>query len=272
VGHPPAICLRGVGVVRDGAPILDAIDWEVRAEERWAVLGPNGSGKTTMLRVAGMQLWPTTGTVDVLGERYGRTDARVLRRRIGFVSQSMLRGLRPALSAHDIVLTGRFAALETWWHRYDDDDHRRAHELLTDAGVGEIGTRPFGVLSEGERQQVLIARALMGEPELLLLDEPAAGLDLGARERLVTRLADLAANPSTPPLVLVTHHTEEIPPGITHAALLRGGRIVCAGPANTVLTSRSVSECFDASVVVEARSGRWYARSADALASPDHLR
>ncbi|MHB8595133.1 MAG: ABC transporter ATP-binding protein, partial [Acidimicrobiales bacterium] len=237
----PVLRLRGVRVVRDGASVLDGVDWEVRPGERWAVLGPNGSGKTTMLRVAGMRLLPTQGTVEALGETYGRTDARALRRRIAFVSGSLLRGLRPTLTAHEIVLTGRFAALEPWWHRYDSGDHDKADHLLAGAGMREVAGRTFEVLSEGERQQVLLARALMGDPELLLLDEPAAGLDLGARERLVGRLAVLAGDPAMPPMVLVTHHTEEIPPGVSHAALVRGGRLAAQGPASEVLTADAIS-------------------------------
>jgi len=257
----PAVRLRGVAVVRDGRPILDDVDWEIWPNERWAVLGPNGSGKTTLLHVAGMRLLPTRGTVEVLGARYGRTDARALRSRVAFVSQAILRSLRPTLSAHDVVLTGRHAALEPCWHHYGPDDHSRAEALLADSGVSAVTGHEFGVLSEGERQQVLLARALMGEPELLLLDEPAAGLDLGARERLVTRLAALAADPGAAPLVLVTHHVEEIPPGTTHVALVRGGRIVRAGPAATVLSSSAVSACFDVPVTVERSGHRWTARA-----------
>jgi iron complex transport system ATP-binding protein len=253
--------LRGVAVVRDGVAILDGIDWDIEHGERWAVLGPNGSGKTTLLRVAGMRLLPTRGTVEVLGETYGRSDARAVRRRVAFVSQAILRGLRPTLSAHDVVLTGRDAALETWWARYDEDDRRRARQLLVAAGMGDAGERPFGVLSEGERQQVLLARALMAEPELLLLDEPAAGLDLGARERLVTHLTALAADPATPPLVLVTHHVEELPAGITHAALVRRGRLVATGPVTDVLTTDAVSSCFGIPVTVHRVEGRWTARA-----------
>jgi iron complex transport system ATP-binding protein len=247
--------------VRDGVSILAGVDWDVGPGERWAVLGPNGSGKTTLLRVAGMRLLPTRGTVEVLGETYGRSDARAVRRRVAFVSQSILRGLRPTLSTHDVVLTGRDAALETWWHRYDDDDHRRAESLLHSAGLAEASERPFGVLSEGERQQVLLARALMAEPELLLLDEPAAGLDLGARERLVSYLAALVVDPATPPLVLVTHHVEELPAGITHAALVRRGQLVGAGPVGEILTTEGVSSCFDIPVTVRRRDGRWTARA-----------
>ncbi len=260
-GGPAAVRLRGVAVVRDSVSILDGVDWDIGGGERWAVLGPNGSGKTTLLRVAGMRLLPTRGTVEVLGETYGRSDARAVRRRVSFVSQNIRRGLRPTISAHDVVLTGRHAALEIWWHHYDDDDHRRAERLLDDAGMREASERPFGVLSEGERQKVLLARALMAEPELLLLDEPAAGLDLGARERLVIYLATLAADPETPPLVLVTHHVEELPAGITHAALVRDGRLMAAGPAADVLTTDAVSACFGIPITVQRADGRWTARA-----------
>jgi iron complex transport system ATP-binding protein len=251
-----------VAVVRDGVAILDGIDWDIGHGERWAVLGPNGSGKTTLLRVAGMRLLPTRGTVEVLGETYGRSDARAVRRRVAFVSQAILRGLRPTLSAHEVVLTGRHAALETWWHQYDEDDHRQARQLLNAAGLADADERPFGVLSEGERQQVLLARALMAEPELLLLDEPAAGLDLGARARLLLHLATLAADPDTPPLVLVTHHVEELPAGITHAALVSAGRLVAVGPVADVLTTDAVSTCFGIPVTVQRNDGRWTARAA----------
>jgi iron complex transport system ATP-binding protein len=185
-------------------------------------------------------------------------------------SASVGRTLRPELPAVEVVLTGRHAALETWWHEYTDCDRRRAAALLADAGFGDCGFahRPFGLLSEGERQQVLLARALMGSPELVLMDEPAAGLDLGARERLLDRLATIAADPSVPPLVLVTHHLEEIPPGVTHAALLRGGRLVAAGPVGHVLTGEAVSSAFGVEVAVDRRDGRWAARSF--RRAPDH--
>ncbi|HEX4082626.1 MAG TPA: ATP-binding cassette domain-containing protein, partial [Acidimicrobiales bacterium] len=234
-----AVRLDGVDVVRDGRAILDSVDWTVRAGERWVVLGPNGSGKTTLLQVAGARLWPTRGVVEVLGGRLGRVDVRTLRPRVALVSGAVVRQLRPDLTAREVVATGRYGALEPWWHTYTDDDWARADELLADIGRGDheggegsgrigagddgtsgIGGRAFGVISEGERQRVLLARALMSRPELLLLDEPAAGLDLGARERLVGRLGRLNADPDVPPVVLVTHHAEEIPPGTTHAALV----------------------------------------------------
>ncbi len=258
------IRLEHVSVVRGGTPLLDDISWSVGAGERWALLGPNGSGKTTLLKVVGSSLWPTRGVVVILGRRLGQVDMRELRTHIAVVSASVGRTLRPELGALDVVLTGRHAALETWWHEYTDDDRDQARSLLDQAGFGgrAFAERPFGLLSEGERQQVLLARALMADPELLLMDEPAAGLDLGARERLLAHLADLAADPAVPPLVLVTHHLEEIPPGVTHAALLRDAALVGAGPVADVLTGEAVSHAFGVSLAVERRDERWTARSA----------
>jgi len=255
--------LSGVSVIRKGKPILDDVDFVVGPGERWVLLGPNGAGKTTLLSVAGMRLLPTKGSVEVLGARAGRTDARAMRQRVAFVSQSLLRQLRPSMSAFEAVISGRHAALETWWHDYTPDDSKRALELLDQAGLGGCEEREFGLLSEGERQQVLLARALMSEPELLLLDEPAAGLDLAARERLISRLSGLAADASTPPLVLVTHHTEEIPPGMSHAALMREARVVKSGPIREVLTDDDLSACFGVRVHLESVGDRWFARSSD---------
>jgi iron complex transport system ATP-binding protein len=264
-GHTSVVRLAGVAVVRNQVALLDDITWSVGWGERWALLGPNGSGKTTLLRVMGAGLWPTRGTVEILGEHLGRVDMRELRKRITVVSASVARTLRPAQSAMDVVLTGKHAALETWWHEYNDHDRYRAAALLTEAGFGGdlFAQRAFGLLSEGERQQVLLARALMGDPELILMDEPAAGLDLGAREGLLARLAALAADPAVPPMILVTHHLEEIPPGVTHAALLRRGGLLAAGPIADVLTDATVSNAFGVAVAVERRGGRWSARSAN---------
>jgi iron complex transport system ATP-binding protein len=257
------IRVAGLGVVRDGLALIDNIDWEVRAGERWALLGPNGSGKTTLLRVVGSALWPTRGVVEILGDRLGHVDMRVLRQRIATVSASISRSLRPQLTALEVVLTGRYSVLDTWWHEFSADERAEADRLLRVAGFGgePFDGRSFGLLSEGERQQVLLARAVMGQPELVLMDEPAAGLDLGARERLVQQLSVLADDPSVPALVLVTHHVEEIPPGITHAALLHGGRMTAAGPVNEVLTDSVVSDAFGIDVVVNRHEGRWSARA-----------
>ena len=259
----PVVRLEGVSVVRNGSVLLDDISWSVGPDERWVLLGPNGSGKTTLLQVVGSSLWPTRGVVEILGERLGRVDMRQLRRRIALVSASVSRSLRPEISALSVVLTGRHAALETWWHEYTAADRDQARALLQPVAPGDdtFADRAFGLLSEGERQQVLLARALMARPELLLMDEPAAGLDLGAREHLVGRLAQLAADPDTPPLILVTHHLEEIPAGVTHAALLRNGRMTGAGPIARVLTTSAVSGAFGVDVEVECRDGRWTARS-----------
>lgn len=246
---------------REGFDAIADLTWSVKAGERWVVLGPNGSGKTTLLQLATGHLHPTTGTVDVLGERLGRVDVRRLRTRIGLVSGSVTRLLRPGLTAAEVVLTGRYAALEPWWHEYSPADHERAAELLRRAGLGAAGDRPFGVISEGERQQILLARAMMGRPELLVFDEPAAGLDLGARERLVRRLQEIADDTSEPPVVFVTHHVEEIPPGFGHLLLLRRGRAVAAGPIADMLTSAHLSTTFDLPVEVEHRAGRYVARA-----------
>lgn len=253
--------LHDVCVRREGTAVLDAITWRIAKEERWAVLGPNGSGKTTLLGVVGARLWPTAGQVEILGCRLGRVDVRALRPRIAFVSGAVTRQLRSDQPAREVVASGRFGALETWWNRYEDTDWQRADALLAQGGVGRVADRPFGVISEGERQQVLLARALMSDPELLLLDEPFAGLDLGARERLLRRLSAVAGDPSGPPLVLVTHHCEEIPPGVSHVALLRGGRMVAAGPIDEVLTSRLVSDAFEVTVSVGRDDGRWWSRA-----------
>ena len=258
--------LAGVKIVRDGRPLLDDIDWEVRPGERWVILGPNGSGKTTLLRVAGARLWPTAGSVEILGQRLGTVDVRTLRGRVSFVSGAVARELRASQLVREVVASGKFGALETWWHTYSDADWAEAERLLLDAGVGGpdgVADREFGVISEGERQHVLLARALMNRPELLLLDEPAAGLDMGARERLLGTLGSIARDASVVPLVLVTHHTEEIPSGIPHAVLLANGRIQRVGTVGEVLTSEAVSRCFSVSVRVGHDGARWWSRATD---------
>jgi iron complex transport system ATP-binding protein len=264
---PPALSVSGVDLTEGDAKVLRGIDWVVQAHERWVIVGPNGSGKTSLLRLVSFHRGPTRGTVTVLGDTYGATDIRVARRRIGFGSTALLQRLRPGLSAHDAVLTGREAALETWWHTYSDADHRRAESLLELVGCGEHGAQDIASLSEGERKRILVARVLMADPELLLFDEPAAGLDLGGRESLVALLGALADAPDARPLVMVTHHLEEIPRGITHALLLRAGRVVAAGEIEETLTSANVSAACDLEVVVGVEDGRWSARVTTA---PDH--
>jgi iron complex transport system ATP-binding protein len=251
--------LDRVGLVRGGRPILDDVTWRVEVDQRWVVLGPNGSGKTTVVRIAGLLVRPSSGRVRVLGQEVGRTDVRRLRPRIGLASQALADGLRPDLTALDVVLTGRHAALAPWWHRYEEADRALAASRLERLGVGPLSARAFGTLSSGERQRVQLARTLMAEPELLLLDEPTAGLDLAGREDLVRRLDSLAADPTTPPTVLVTHHVEEIPPSFTHVLLLREGRVLAAGPLPVTLTAEALSSCFGLPLAVERRNGRWWA-------------
>jgi iron complex transport system ATP-binding protein len=255
----PVLALTGVSLVRDGRTILDRIDWRVAPGERWVVLGPNGSGKTTLCRLAGLYLHPTKGDVDVLGKRLGRTDVRELRTRLGMTSQALADMLRPGLQAVDIVMTGRNAALAPYWHRYDDADRERAARLLARFGCTALATARYATLSAGERQRVLLARALMGNPPLLLLDEPAAGLDLAGREQLVAMLADVAADRATAAIVLVTHHVDEIPRGFTHVLMLADGKVAARGPIAATLTSESLSQCFGLRLALAQQGGRWMA-------------
>ncbi len=252
--------LRAVRIVRGGATLVDGVDWAVHEGERWVLLGPNGAGKTTLLQVAAAQMHPTSGEAWVLGERLGAVDVFELRPRIGLASAALAERIPPAERVVDVVRTASYAVVGRWRERYDAVDDRRALQLLELMGAGPLAGRTFGTLSEGERKRVQIARALMADPELLLLDEPAAGLDLGAREDLVRRLADLAADPDAPATVLVTHHVEEIPPGFTHVLLLRGGRVVAAGPMASTLTAQALSETFGLPLHLDARGGRHAAR------------
>jgi iron complex transport system ATP-binding protein len=254
-----ALRLRHVSLRRDGRALLEGVDWRVGAGERWVVLGPNGSGKSSLVRIAALDLHPSAGEVAVLGETLGRTDVRSLRRRIGWASAALADALRPSITALDVVMTARYGALEPWWHRYDDADQARALDRLERLGVGPLADRTFGTLSSGERQRVLVARTLMNEVGLVLLDEPTAGLDLGGREQLVRSLDDLAADPSTPPIVLVTHHVEEIPPSFDHALLLRDGRVHAAGELASVLTAPSLSATFGLDLEVARVAGRYRA-------------
>jgi iron complex transport system ATP-binding protein len=255
------LALEGVSLRRDDRLILDAIDWSVHEDEHWVVLGRNGSGKTTLIRIASLYLHPSTGTVRVLGETLGRTDVRTLRASVALSSAALANRLRPEIAAVDVVMTAKYAALEPWWHTYDDRDRQRAVSLLTEHGCGLLADHPFGSLSSGERQRVLLARTLMAEPGLILLDEPTAGLDLGGREELVLSLDALASDHRSPPSVLVTHHVEEIPVHFTHVLLLADGRILVAGPVDDVLTDAAVSTCFGLPVQLERRDGRWSARA-----------
>ena len=253
---------RGVSVLRDGATLLDRVDWQVSEGERWVVLGANGAGKTTLLQLASGNLHPSRGRASILGETLGAVDVFELRPRIGLSSAALADRLPGKETVRDVVLTASYAVVGRWRERYDALDSDRADELLDALGVAGLAQRRFGTLSEGERKRVQIARALMTDPELLLLDEPAAGLDLAGREQLLGRLATLAADPDAPTMVLVTHHVEEIPPGYNHAMLLRAGEVVAAGPADDVLTSAALSETFGLSLSLSRDDGRFTARRA----------
>jgi iron complex transport system ATP-binding protein len=254
-----ALRLEGARLVRDGTTILDGIDWTVNDDERWIVLGANGSGKTSLVRIASLYLHPSSGEVEVLGGVLGHVDVRRHRTRIGVASSSFGDLLRPTLTAAEIVMTAKHAALEPWWHTYEDADRERAVSLLDRLGCEGFADRVFNTLSSGERQRVQLARTLMTDPGLLLLDEPTAGLDLRGREDLVGRLGGLAADPTTPPIVLVTHHVDEIPPAFTHVLMLRAGRALASGPLEDVLTAESLSECFGLQVDLRRHGPRWTA-------------
>ncbi len=251
--------LQDVTVERDGRLIVDQVNWTVEAGQRWVVLGRNGAGKTTLVRIASLYLHPTAGDVWVLGEQLGRTDVRRLRSRIGVASQAFADLLRPELATEDVVVTACRGALEPWWHTYTFAERERARSLLDRLGIAHLAGHAFGTLSSGERQRAMLARTLMSDPALLLLDEPTAGLDLAAREDLLARLADLAADPTVAPIVQITHHTEEIPPGFTHLLLMQAGRVLAQGPIDTTLTAASLSECFGLRLRLERRDGRWLA-------------
>ncbi|MDX6285712.1 MAG: iron complex transport system ATP-binding protein [Frankiales bacterium] len=254
--------LDRVSVLRDGARLLDRVEWTVREGERWVVIGPNGAGKTTLLQVAAALLYPSEGVVEVLGERLGEVDVFELRPRIGVTSAAFADRLPGGGRAIDVVLTAAYATTSRGREVYDDVDLGRARHLLRFLGCEVLAERRYGTLSEGERKRVQIARAMMADPELLLLDEPAAGLDLGAREALVLRLSRIAADATAPTTVLVTHHVEEIPRGFTHALLLSGGRVVSAGKIDEALTSEALSACFGVPLRVDYHDGRYAARIA----------
>jgi len=253
--------LRGVTIRRGGTTILDSVSWTVADGQRWVVLGPNGAGKTTLLQIASGRMHPTSGTATVLGCRLGAVDVFDLRPRVGVASAALADRIPPTERVLDVVLTAAYGTTGRWREAYEALDHERAHALLDVFGVGELADRTFGTLSEGERKRAQIARALMTDPELLLLDEPAAGLDLGGREELLQALTELAGDLRSPVMVLVTHHVEEIPVGFTHALLLRAGRVNAAGPLADVLTPQHLSETFGIELVVEQHGQRWSARA-----------
>ncbi len=254
--------LDDVSLRRGSTQILDGVRWTVRDGERWVVLGRNGAGKTTLMQIAAGRMHPSRGTARVLGERLGAVDVFELRQRVGMASAALADRISGDETVLDVVLTAAYGMTGRWREAYEALDHERARALLDAFGVGRFAERTWATLSEGERKRTQIARALMADPELLLLDEPAAGLDLGGREELVAALTELARDPYSPVLVLVTHHVEEIPPGFTHLLLLRDGRVNAAGPIEEVLTGAQLSDTFGLPLVVDRHGERWSARAA----------
>ena len=247
---------------RGGQTLVGPVTWSVELDERWVVIGPNGAGKTSLLRIAAAMEYPSSGTAFVLGERLGRADMSELRSRVGLSSSALSQRTPEGEVVRDLVVSAGYAVMGRWREEYDAVDYEQAIDMLESVGAEHLADRTYGTLSEGERKRVLIARSMMTDPELLLLDEPAAGLDLGGREELVARLGDLAADPESPALVLVTHHVEEIPQGFTHALLLSDGKVVTAGPLAEALTSDSLSETFGISIDLSEAEGRFAARAA----------
>lgn len=254
------IDFRRVTLRRGGRVLVGPVDWQVELDERWVVIGPNGAGKTSLLRMAAAMEYPSSGVAVVLGERLGRVDMAELRQRVGLSSSALAQRIPDEELVRDLVVSAGYAVLGRWRERYDDMDYLRALDTLESVGAEHLADRTYGTLSEGERKRVLIARSLMTDPELLLLDEPAAGLDLGGREDLVARLADLAADPDSPALVLVTHHVEEIPPGFSHCLILAEGQVLAAGLLADTLTAENLSAAFGQSIAVESIDGRYFAR------------
>lgn len=257
----PAVEISDVSVVRGVTPLLDRVSWTIASGERWVLLGPNGSGKTTLISVAATYLWPSRGSVAILGRRLGAVDVRELRKRIGLVSASLEALIPPQLTTAEVVLAGATGATAPWWDTFTTAARTKAAEMLDLVGCASLAGRRFSLLSSGERQRVQIARALMLDPALLLLDEPAAGLDLGAREQLAILLARLNEQSELAAVVVVTHHVEEIAEGTTHALVLRSGRVVASGPVGETVSGPILSEAFGLPIRVDRLGGRFVAQA-----------
>jgi iron complex transport system ATP-binding protein len=251
---------RDVAVVRDGNRIVSSVSWSIQDDQRWVVIGPNGAGKTTLLQMLAAQEHPSTGTVTILGERLGQGDLFELRPRIGFASTAMARKIPANETVLNVVMTAAWAVTGRWNEEYDDVDERRARRVLREWKLDHLVDRTFGTLSDGEQKRTMIARAIMTDPEILLLDEPAASLDLGAREELVQLLGEFASSDMAPVIVMVTHHVEEIPAGFTHVLVMSKGTIHAAGPISEVLTSSVLTEAFGIPLTVTKTDGRYTAR------------
>ncbi len=267
-GADPVVQLTGIRFRRGDRDLLADVNFRLGAGERWVLLGPNGAGKTTLIRVAALFEFPTEGQIDILGHRAGRVDLRQLRPRIGFNSPALTDLLRPQLTPLDIVTSALHGSLVPWWSRATDADRQLAAEQLERVGCSDLAMQPFGTLSSGERQRVLLARTLVTRPALLLLDEPGAALDLVGREQLIETLDRIAAEPASPPMVLVTHHVEEIPASFTHGMLLREGRVVFAGTLPEAMAPDRISHCFGMALDITRHQGRWAARRAGPQLGP----
>jgi len=258
----PVLEFSNVSVVRGGTRILDQVNWAVGADERWVVLGPNGAGKTTLLQIAAATMHPTSGFATLLGERLGKSDVFEIKPRIGLASSAMAKRIPADEVVLDVVLTAAYAVTGRWNEVYEDVDVNRARRVLGEWKLSAFDDRRFGTLSDGEQKRVQIARAVMADPEVLLLDEPAASLDLGSREELLQLLGGFASNPKSPAMVMVTHHVEEIPPGFSHVLLLADGAVTAAGPVDEVLTSENLTTTFGLRIELTSANGRFAARAA----------
>jgi iron complex transport system ATP-binding protein len=257
----PILELSNISVQRGDRVILGPLDWQVLEGQRWVILGPNGAGKTTLLQVCSSLIHPTSGEVKILGQALGKTDVFELRTRIGLTSSKLVEQLPADELVIDVVLTAAYAMLGRWQEKYDLWDESRAMALLTALGVRELGGREFGSLSDGEKKRVQIARSLMADPELLLLDEPASSLDLGGREDLLKRIEAFASDVLAPATVIVTHHIEEIPSGTTHALLLKEGRAIAQGVIESVINDVNLSTAYGLPITVQSQGGRFFARA-----------
>jgi iron complex transport system ATP-binding protein len=255
------IQLNDVSLVRGARPILDRIDWRVEDNQRWVIIGPNGAGKTSLLRIIAAQIHPSIGSAEILGERLGEVNVFELRTRIGFASSAQAAHIPNSETVLDAVMTASYAVTGRWNEKYDDVDERRARRVLAEWHLQDFAERAFGTLSDGERKRAQIARAVMTDPELLLLDEPVASLDLAAREHTISIIGEYASAPSAPAMVMVTHHLEEIPKGFTHALILQNGKVFAAGEIEHTITSDKISEAFGLAITVDSVDGRYRARA-----------
>lgn len=253
--------MSGVSVIRSGKPILSDVTWQVDLGQRWVVIGPNGAGKTTLFSLISSYLFPSKGEVEVLGSVLGRVDTSELKTRIGMTSASLLNLVPAEERVEDIVRSSAYAVFGRWHEEYDIWDESRVSALLSALGVKELRDRTFFTLSEGEKKRVMIARALMPDPELLLMDEPAAGLDLGGREDLLVRISDIASDPHAPAMIMVTHHLEEIPRLTSHVLVLKDGKVFAQGPIDSTLNSDLLSELYGMRIELGIQEGRYFARS-----------